>query len=40
MILPDPAMKARYDRRYDLYLRLSEAMRPMWGAFAREAAAA
>jgi len=31
---PDPAMKSHYDTRYALYLRLAEALRPIWGEMA------
>ncbi|NVK34358.1 MAG: carbohydrate kinase [Rhodobacteraceae bacterium] len=32
---PDPAMKAHYDTRYAIYLRLIEAMRPIWSELAK-----
>lgn len=32
VFLPDPDMKAHYDRRYRLYRDLTEAMKPFWTA--------
>lgn len=36
---PDAAMRLHYDRRYRLYSRLSETLRPLWAEFAQEATA-
>ena len=33
--LPDTSMKSHYDTRYHLYLRITEAMRPIWSEIAQ-----
>ena len=35
-ITPNPAMKSHYDRRYDLYLDLTAALRGFWSRLQSE----